>query len=128
VVDQHTRKGLTLALGLGCGIGLMAGAVLWSMGDNPRLTDEQVIARARTLGMTRATELPGAKVTVLVKADTTLADLAAMLKAAGAVADSDAFLAKVKSKHPEGKPKPGIHVIIAGDSPETLADALVAEP
>lgn len=128
MVDQHTRRGLALALGLGCGVGLMAGAVLWSLGDNPRLTDEQIIARARTLGMTRATELPGAKVTVLVKADTTLADLAAMLKAAGAVADSEAFLARVKVKHPDGKPRPGIHVIIAGDSLDTLAETLVAEP
>lgn len=127
-MDRHARKGLTLALGLGFGLGLMAGAVLWSLGAAPTLTDDQIVTRARALGMTRVTELPGAKVTLVVRADTTLADLAGMLKAAGAVPDADAFVARVQSKYPTGKPKPGLHVITAGDPPDVLAAALVSQP
>ncbi|HWI62388.1 MAG TPA: hypothetical protein VNT75_11155 [Symbiobacteriaceae bacterium] len=128
MVSQHARKGLTLALGLGFGIGLMAGAVLWSLGAKPDLTDEQVVARARLLGMTRATEMPGAKVTLLVKAEMTVAELADMLKAAGAVSDGEAFTARVKEKFPNGKPKAGVHVVTPGMPLDQLVEALVTSP
>lgn len=128
MLTQHTRKGLQLALGIGFGLGLMAGAALWIALGRPAPTDDQIIARARTLGMTRATELPGAKVAVVIKPDTALPDLAAMLKAAGAAPDSDAFLARVQAKQPSGKPKPGVHVITAGQSLDELVDILVGTP
>ena len=128
MLTQHTRKGLQLALGIGFGLGLMAGAALWIALGRPEPTEEQIIARARTLGMTRATEFPGAKVAILVKADTALADLAAMLKTAGVAQDSEAFLARVQAKQPSGKPRPGVHVITAGQPLDELVDALVQAP
>lgn len=128
MLTQHTRKGLQLALGIGVGLGLMAGAALWMALGRPAPTDEQIIARARTLGMTRATELPGAKVAVVIKPETDLAAVAAMLQAAGAASDSEAFLARAKVKQPSGKPKLGVHVITAGQSLDELVDALIETP
>jgi hypothetical protein len=119
---------LQLAAGLGFGLGLMAGALLWIALGRSAPTDEETIARARTLGMTRVTELPGAKVAIVISPATSLADLAAMLKAAGAAQDSEAFLARVKVKQPNGTPKPGVHVITPGQSLDELADTLVGAP
>jgi len=128
LLTNHTRKGLTLALGVGFGLGLMAGAMLWSFGAAPDLTDDEIVARARRLGMTRATELPGAKVTLLVKPEATLEDLAAMLKASGTYADGEMFIARAKAKHPDGKPKAGLHVVTPGEPVDQLVDLLVGEP
>jgi hypothetical protein len=128
MLTQHTRKGLQLALGIGFGLGLIAGAALWMTLERPAPTDQETIARARRLGMTMATELPGAKVVVVIKPDTALPDLAAMLKEARVAQDSETFLARVQAKQPSGKPKPGVHVITAGQSLDELVDALVGTP
>lgn len=125
MLSQHVRTGLSLALGLGFGIGLMAGALLWALGTPKPMTDAQVEARARSaLGMVKATELKGARVTLVIRPDTKLSDLGDMLKAAGL--DGDGFLAKAKAKYPEAKPKPGVQAVTAGDTPDQLVDQLLA--
>jgi hypothetical protein len=121
------RKGLSLAVGVGFGIGLTVGAVLWALGAPKPMTDAQVEARARTaLGMVKTTELPApkARVSLLVGAETTVAELGAMLKETGF--DGDAFVAKAGAKYPEGKPKAGVQVLVTGDAADQLVEQLIA--
>lgn len=57
-MDSHTAKGLRISLIIGIGIGLMAGALLWTLGRQPALTNAQIIERARALGMELLTQMP----------------------------------------------------------------------
>jgi hypothetical protein len=124
VLTAYTRKGLTLAAALGFGVGLMAGAVfVAAKGGVP--SDAEIVARARTLGMVLATELPApapapapvqqpapepvriAVLNVPKGADFTRA--AAELKALGVIADVNQFLDRVEERKLASKLKIGVH-------------------
>lgn len=98
----RVRAVLYWAVGLGLGLGLCIGAAGTYLAT-PRLamSDEAVIARARSLGMRPLTELAGAEVTLTVGPGTTAEQLAQALQESGLLSDRDGFLARVQSRAPK---------------------------
>lgn len=124
MLTAYTRKGLILAVGLGLGIGLMAGAVFVAASGRPPVTDEEVRSRARALGMVSATELPrpapvkepaAVRVAVVyIAGGTDATTVAEMLATAGAVADGKAFVARLTERGLLTAVKVGVHEIPLG--------------
>lgn len=110
-MDRHAIRGLTLAAGLGIGVGLMIGSAFVAMASGAQLTEAQIIARAKTLGMVSVTEMPPRseapkveppaaeqRLVLVVRAPMTFEDVAEVLKEGGAIPDTAAFLARVKER------------------------------
>lgn len=124
----RTRKGLTLAVGLGFGMGLMAGAAVLAMTLKPPPTDDAIVARARQLGMVKATEIPVApakvqvqKVASIVVAEGgSFSDVAGMLKEAGVIADAEALMVRARERDLLGRLRAGVHVILFGEPGKAL--------
>ena len=141
MLTAYTRRGLTLAVGLGVGVGLMAGAVFVAAKDDGSLTDAEVIARARTLGMVSATELPKpapapaqapavTKVAVVPVAEgASFGEVAATLKAVGLIKELDPFLARVSERNAAAALKVGVHQVpMTGLTDDQLIDLLTSLP
>jgi len=110
-LDRHAVRGLALAAGLGIGVGLMIGSAFVAMASGSEITEAEIIARARTLGMVSVTELPPRseapkvdppapeqRLVLVIRAPMTFEDVAAMLKEGGAIPDTAAFLTRVKER------------------------------
>lgn len=141
MITRGLRKGLTWAAGLGLGVGLMIGAAVLAAVGTERLTDADVVARARTLGMINATELPKTPVaqpapkTVTVVNKVAVISIApgtdwtqaiVMLKQAGAVTDEAGFLARVKERELLLGLKAGVFELALGEGKAPLPhDAII---
>lgn len=141
MLTAYTRRGLTLAVGLGVGVGLMAGAVFVAAKDDGSLTDAEVIARARTLGMVSATELPKpapapaqappvTKVAMVPVAEgASFGEVAATLKAVGLIKEVDPFLERVSERNAAAALKVGVHQVpMTGLTDDQLIDLLTSLP
>lgn len=143
MLTAYVRRGLTLAVGLGVGVGLMAGAVFVAAKGDGGLTDAEVIARARTLGMIDATELPKpapapapaqepavTKVAVVpVPEGASFGEVAATLKAVGLIKEVDPFLARVSARKAAAALKVGVHQVpMTGLTDDQLIDLLTSLP
>lgn len=139
-MDPQVARGLRIAMLLGVGVGLMAASVLVAVfRPVERLSNAEIMDRARALGMERLSELPpsgtttGTQVaapqavtliTVMVRPETTLDELAAMLKQAGAIPDSDAFLRKARESGLTGPFPPGPRTVTKGEGLEQILSRL----
>lgn len=127
-------RGLLWAAGLGLGVGLIIGAAVVAVKPG-RLTEAELVAKARTLGMVSTTELPKAPATPTTpKTVTTVNKVAviaiapgsewttaiAMLKQVGAVADEAAFLARVKERGLMTALKVGVFELSLGEGKTPL--------
>lgn len=134
-MDRHTRRGLQLALGLGAGIGLMAGALTAALMRRPGLTDDEVTQRARSLGMVKMTELPQAAparetpaktiVAYTVQPGMSFGEIAAMLKQAGALVDEQALLARAQERGALEKVKAGVYALTVEPGKPPTPDQII---
>ena len=139
-MDPQVVRGLRLAMLLGIGVGLLTASVLVAtFRPVERLSNAEIMDRARALGMERLSELPRTNpssggqaavspaptlITLMVRADTTLEDLGAMLKEAGAIADSELFLRKARESGLNGPFSPGPRTVTKGEGLEQILSKL----
>lgn len=138
-MDSHTRAGLKWVLGLGLGVGLMAGGFGAALMPKPGLTDDQVQARARLLGMLPATQLPPAPppaptpapkeapptTTVPVVEGLSFGQIAAMLKLLGVVSDDQALIARAGEREALEQVKAGVYTITLDPAKPMTLDQVI---
>ncbi len=103
-MDAYTARGLRLALGVGVGLGLIAAALV--------LTVFPASRGDRTL------------VTVMVRLDTSVTDIAQMLRDAGAIDSADAFVTRATERGAADQVKIGPHTVVVGDSVDDILTKL----
>jgi hypothetical protein len=146
-MDIHIRKGLQWALGLGVGLGLMAGALGAALMPRPGLTDDEVVQRARALGMIKAIEMPQAPreapreaapaapkrtVTYAVVPGMSFGEIASLLNQAGVIADEQALIARAREREAMEQVKAGIYTVVLDPAkpvtPDQVLDQLLTGP
>lgn len=140
-MDPQVVRGLRLAMLLGVGIGLLAASVSVALfRPVERVSNAEIMERARALGMERLTDMPrtgsglssgqGAaatapgQITLMIRPETTVDDVAAMLKQAGAIADSEGFLRKARESGLTGPFAPGPKTVTQGEGLEQILSKL----
>lgn len=131
-MDSQLGRGLRFAVLLGVGLGLLAaGALVEAMRPVRELSNAEVMQRARALGMASLSELPRAapaapavSVTILIRTETTLDEVAAMLVQAGAVTDAAGFAHRARESGRTGPFAPGPRTFSRGETADQILSKL----